>query len=211
MIDIAPPDPGLRGARGHAAIVPVPARAVFAAALMSLLAACGSDARPVAEPSDATVLDLLDGVDLGPGWVEVAAREITPFAESIEPPCPAEPEMPFVDVDDVVESEIENVDRRMDVNLTVATFEGQPGEAAEVQAAWERMDCSTSNFSQSALDGLPAGVAGIHLASKEGSLNQVLLLSHTADDVALLIVSGDDDDPVDVARQLADNFAAREP
>lgn len=186
---------------------------VAASALVAtaLVVACGSDGDPGSGPdgdqAELTVQQLLDGVDLGDGWTTAAPRQINPFPESIMPPCPTDPDMPFVDVADVVESEIENEGRRLGINLTVVTFEGEPGESAAVQAAWERMDCGGSDFTQSTLDGLPAGVAGIGLASREGSLNQVILLRRSSDDLAFLIVSGDDDDPLDVARQLADNFA----
>lgn len=185
------------------------------ALLLSSSAACGGDDSADVE-IDPSIDGLLDGVELGAGWVEVPARRINPFPESIEPPCPSDPEMPFVDVDEVAEAEIENAERRMDVNHTVATFEGEPGgeaeaQAAEVQAAWVRMDCSESDFTQTALEDLPPGVDGIRLTATEGRLNQVLLLRHGDVEVAFLIVSGDDDDPVDLARRLADNFAASRP
>ena len=172
-----------------------------------LLVGCGTDSGGDGDRTEPTVEQLLDGVDLGDGWASVAPRQISPFPEAIRPPCPTDPDMPFVDVAEVIESEIENEQRRMGINLTVATFEGAAGESVAVQAAWERMDCQGSNFTQSTLDGLPAGVGGIRLAAQEGSLNQVILLRSSPDDVAFLIVSGDDDDPVEVARQLADNFA----
>ena len=87
-----------------------------------LLVGCGTDSGGDGDRTEPTVEQLLDGVDLGDGWASVAPRQISPFPEAIRPPCPTDPDMPFVDVAEVIESEIENEQRRMGINLTVVSY-----------------------------------------------------------------------------------------
>lgn len=169
--------------------------AVLATALTSCSGASSS--------GDVELPALLTAEDLGAGWVAEDPGDVALLPGSIAPPCPFEVDIPDVEVAAADSMEFGNQARRLGVNHTVAELNGEVDTATEVLRTWAAMDCSGSDFDQASIDGLPDGMVGFELTAQEGPFAQAVLVTTDGSTVSFVIVSGDGDGPVDIARRLA--------
>lgn len=155
---------------------------------------------------DATLPALFGVDDFGAGWFAEDPGDVPLAPASVAPPCPFEMAIPDVEVTVADSMEFGNDQRRLGINHTVAELNGEADTAAAVLQTWATMDCSESDFDQASIDGLPAGMLGVELTARTGAFSQAVLIDVDGSTMSFLIVSGDGDEPVEIARDLADRL-----
>lgn len=148
---------------------------------------------------------LLMADDLGAGWIasEAAPVPLTPAA--VAPPCPFSVDIPEIVVAAADSTELSNEREAIGIVHTVVELDGDlaDDDADAVVRTWATMDCSASDFDQSPVAGLPGDVVGVRLSAREGTLTQVVVVRADGPTMSFLVVSGDGDAPVEIARELA--------
>jgi len=173
-------------------------------AVLLLVAALVATSCSRESPGNVVALPMLLTVDdLGAGWEAADPGDVALLPGSIAPPCPFEVDIPDVTLAAADSMEFGNEERRLGVNHTVAELNGEADTAVEVLQTWATMDCSGSDFDQSAIDELPEGMVGFELTTQDGPFTQAVLVTIDGSTMSFVIVSGEGDDPVDIARRLA--------
>lgn len=185
-----------------------PTVAVVALASLAVVAAgCNSAERSESAAAEERVTRRLLSVDqLGAGWVATDAPQPLAIKASLDPPCPVDVDGIDFAVDAIATVEIGNETERVGVNHTVAELSGDPSAPAVVRDAWTIMDCDGADFEVTDFSGVPDGVVAVQFTARSGPLVQVALVRADGDQVAYLIVSGDGEAPIELARELANEF-----
>jgi len=164
------------------------------------LGACrgGSDDR-----ADAVLPPLLGEEQLGDDWVASDPGDVALLPGTVAPPCPFEGEIPDVDVVAAGSIEFGDETRRLGINHTVVVLGGGADAARAVLATWESMDCSDSDADQRPVEGLPDDVFGVELDTIDSDFTQAVLVRVDGSTMSFLVVTGEGDTTIDVARGLA--------
>ena len=182
-------------------------RSAALAALAVVAVGCNSGERSESNAAAERVTGRLLSVDqLGEGWVATDAPQPLAIKASLDPPCPVDVGAVDFVVDAIATVEIGNEAERVGFNHTVAELSGDPSAPAVVRDAWAVMDCDGADFEVTEFGGVPDGVVAVQFTARSGPLVQVALIRADGDQVAYLIVSGDGDAPIEVARELASEF-----
>lgn len=168
------------------------------------LAGCGD-----ASSIDVALPTLLTLDDLGgsnEGWRAEEPGPVPLLPGSVAPPCPFDLDVPDIEVTAADSVEFGNDERGLGVNHTVVALDGMIDPAAAVQQTWEAMNCSDSDFQQSPVDALASGIVRIQLSSRSGPFSQVILIDANTSVMSFVIVSGDNDAPLELATAIADRL-----
>lgn len=179
-----------------------PAIAVIAVVAVTTItvAACGGSSDDAGER---TLPVLLEVGQLGDGWQSSDPGDVALLPGTVAPPCPFDGEIPDVEVAAAESVEFGDEARRLGINHTVVALDGEPGSAEAVLATWEQMDCAGSDADQRPVEGLPDGVFGVELDTIDSDFTQAVLIRTDAATMSFLVVTGDGDTPIDLARELA--------
>ena len=175
-------------------------RSVLVAVGLVAISSCGGGSDGV----DIALPPLLSVDDLGPGgWVASDPGEVALTPGAVAPPCPFTGDIPEVKVAAADSIEFGDVERGLGINHTVVELRGEADTAQAVLDTWATMDCTGSDADQRPVDGLPADVFGIELDTVDDPFTQAILVRVEGSTMSFLVVTGDGDTPIDVARRLA--------
>ncbi len=146
---------------------------------------------------------LLEVEQLGAGWIARDPGDVALLPGTIAPPCPFDGAIPDVDLAAADSIEFGDQERQLGINHTVVALAGDPGTADAVLATWEMMNCSGSDADQRPVDGLPDDVFGVELDTIDSDFTQAVLIRTDATTMSFLVVTGDGNIPIDLARDLA--------
>jgi len=164
------------------------------------LVACGGGAD---DRADAVLPPLLSEEQLGDGWVASDPGDVALMPGTVAPPCPFEGEIPDIDVVATGSIEFGDETRGLGVNHTVVELNGDTDAARAVLSTWESMDCSDSDADQRPVEGLPDDVFGVELDTIDSDFTQAVLVRVDGSTMSFLVVTGEGDTTIDVARELA--------
>ena len=181
-------------------------RMAAVATLIVVAAACSGTTDELAAAQERVSERLLSVDGLGEGWTATDAPQPLATKASLDPPCPIETGRIDFTVDAIATVEIGNEAERVGFNHTVAELSGDPAAPALVRDAWTTMDCEGADFDVTGFGGVPDGVVGVQFTARSGPLVQVALIRADGDQVRYLIVSGDGEASIDLARELATEF-----
>ena len=180
-------------------MVNVMIRRQLAIAAMAALAACGGDSGG----DTAELPPLLSEDQLGNGWVASDPGDVALLPGSVAPPCPFDGEIPDVELEAADSIEFGDEARQLGINHTVVALGGEDDAARAVLATWMAMDCSGSDADQRPVDGLPDGVFGVELDTIDSDFTQAVLVRVDGSTMSFLVVTGEGEGTIDIARQLA--------
>ncbi len=161
------------------------------------IAACGG----AANDTDAMLPTLLEVEQLGDGWVASDPGDVALLPGTVAPPCPFEGEIPDIDIVAADSVEFGDVSRGIGINHTVVALSADAPEA--VLTTWEQMDCTGSDADQRLVTGLPADVFGVELDTVDSDFTQAVLIRVDDTTMSFLVVTGDGEATIDIARDLA--------
>ena len=185
-------NPGPSGHRSKAAALVL--------ALAIAVSACGGPSRGT---DTATLPPLLSVEQLGDGWVASDPGDVALLPGTVAPPCPFEGEIPDVEVAAADSTEFGDEARRLGINHTVVELNGDADAANAVLDTWVRMDCSGSDADQRPVDGLPEDVFGVELDTIDSEFTQAVLVRVDDSTMSFLVVTGEGDGTIELARELA--------
>lgn len=172
------------------------------------LAACSADRGP-SDAEQRAADALLTPEDLGAGWLADDVAQPQPLRSTLDPPCPIDVDPVDFAVEAVAAALLFNEDEMLSVNHTAAVLTGDSDAPAIVRDAWLTMDCAGGDFAVEPFDGVPDELAeemiGFEFTARSGPLVQVVLVRSVGDAVSYLVVSGNDEAPGELARELADD------
>lgn len=171
-------------------------RLVLIATVAALGACSGASDRGAELPP------LLSSDQLGDGWVASDPGDIALLPGTVAPPCPFQGEIPDIGLDAAESIEFGDEARQLGINHTVVALSGDD-PARAVLATWMAMDCSGSDADQRLVEGLPDGVFGVELDTIDSDFTQAVLVRVDGSTMSFLVVTGDGQGTIDVARQLA--------
>ena len=174
-------------------------RRQLAIAAMAALAACGGDSGG----DTAELPPLLSEDQLGNGWVASDPGDVALLPGSVAPPCPFDGEIPDVELEAADSIEFGDEARQLGINHTVVALGGDGDPAQAVLATWMAMDCSGSDADQRPVDGLPDGVFGVELDTIDSDFTQAVLVRVDGSTMSFLVVTGEGEETIDIARDLA--------
>jgi hypothetical protein len=146
---------------------------------------------------------LLSEDQLGDGWVASDPGEVALLPGTVAPPCPFDGEIPDIELDAAESIEFGDVERQLGINHTVVTLSGDDDPAQAVLATWMAMDCSGADADQRPVDGLPDGVFGVELDTIDSDFTQAVLVRVDGSTMSFLVVTGEGQETIDIARGLA--------
>jgi len=146
---------------------------------------------------------LLSEEQLGDGWVASDPGDVALLPGTVAPPCPFEGEIPDIDVVATGSIEFGDETRGLGVNHTVVELGGGADAAQAVLSTWESMDCSDSDATQRPVEGLPDDVFGVELDTIDSDFTQAVLVRIDGSTMSFLVVTGEGDTTIDVAREFA--------
>ena len=187
-------------------VVPRPARRSQRAAWTSLVVFAATAVTACAGATADRAADLpplLDVDQLGNGWVASDPGDVALLPGTVAPPCPFDGEIPDVEVAAADSMEFGDQQRGLGINHTVVAVGGDAEMADAVLATWSSMDCSGSDAVQRPVDGLPDGVFGVELDTVDSDFTQAVLIRVEGPTMSFLVVTGEGDVTIDVARRLA--------
>ena len=85
----------------------------------------------------------------------------------------------------------------------VRSLGGGADATRAVLDTWESMDCSDSDADQRPVEGLPDDVFGVELDTIDSDFTQAVLVRVDGSTMSFLVVTGEGDTTIDVARELA--------
>jgi len=168
-------------------------------ATTSALVACGGSDDRV----ESVLPPLLSEDQLGDGWVASDPGDVALLPGTVAPPCPFEGEIPDVEVAATGSIEFGDEERQLGINHTVVELNGDTNAARAVLSTWESMDCSDSDADQRPVEGLPDDVFGVELDTIDSDFTQAVLVRVDGSTMSFLVVTGEGDTTIDVARELA--------
>ncbi len=166
---------------------------------MVVVGACGS----TSDDTDVALPPLLSVDQLGEGWVASDPGDVALLPGTVAPPCPFDGEIPDVEVVAADSVEFGDEERQLGINHTVVEVNGDINTARDVLATWETMDCSDSDALQRRVDGLPDDVFGVELDTVDSDFTQAVLVRVDGSTMSFLVVTGEGDVTIDLARELA--------
>ena len=170
---------------------------VVAAAVLAV----GCNGTP--EPVEAELPPLLSENQLGDGWLASDPGDVALLPGTVAPPCPFDGEIPDVELAAAASIEFGDPARRLGVNHTVVELSGEADTARAVLDTWIAMDCSGSDAEQRPVDGLPDNVFGVELDTIDSDFTQAVLVRVDGATMSFLVVTGDGESTIDIARELA--------
>lgn len=163
------------------------------------IAACGG----ATNDTDAVLPPLLEVEQLGDGWVASDPGDVALLPGTVAPPCPFEGEIPDIDIVAADSVEFGDESRGIGINHTVVALSADADTPEAVLATWEQMDCTGSDADQRLVIGLPADVFGVELDTVDSDFTQAVLIRVDGPTMSFLVVTGDGEATIDVARDLA--------
>ena len=155
------------------------------------------------DPSDAELPPLLSVEQLGDGWVASDPGDVALLPGTVAPPCPFDGEIPDVELAAADSIEFGDQLRQLGINHTVVDLNGEVETAQAVLDTWRTMDCSGSDAAQRPVEGLPEGVYGVELDTVDSGFTQAALVSVDGSTMSFLVVTGEGEIVIDLARDLA--------
>jgi hypothetical protein len=174
-------------------------RQLIAITTVAALGACSG----ASDSSEAELPPLLRGDQLGDGWAPSDPGDVALLPGTVAPPCPFDGESPDVELVAADSIEFGDVARRLGINHTVVELGGEDDTTNAVLATWMTMDCSGSDADQRPVDGLPAGVFGVELDTIDSDFTQAVIVRVDGPTMSFLVVTGEDPETIDIARDLA--------
>ena len=171
--------------------------------MLALSLAVGACGGPAGDEGTATLPPLLSVEQLGDGWVASDPGDVALLAGTVAPPCPFDGEIPDVEVAAADSIEFGDEARRLGINHTVVELNGDADAANAVLDTWVRMDCSGSDADRRPVDGLPEDVFGVELDTIDSEFTQAVLVRVDDSTMSFLVVTGEGDGTIELARELA--------
>jgi|GEM_PF-2536484 len=178
-------------------------RSLAAALLVAAAAALGACGGGADDRADVALSPLLTVDQLGDGWVASDPGEVALLPGTVAPPCPFEGEIPDVEVVAADAIEFRDEERQIGINHTVVELNGDTDTAQAALGTWASMDCSESDATQRPVEGLPDDVFGVELDTIDSDFTQAVLVRVDGSTMSFLVVTGESDTTIDVARELA--------
>jgi hypothetical protein len=174
-------------------------RRLAVVAAVATLAACSG-----APDGDSAGLPPLLSVDqLGDDWVASDPGDVALLPGTVAPPCPFDGEIPDIELVAADSIEFGDLDRQLGINHTVVALDGDGDPARAVLATWMAMDCSGADADQRPVEGLPEGMFGVELDTIDSAFTQAVLIRVDGSTMSFLVVTGDGEGTIEVARDLA--------
>lgn len=161
--------------------------------------ACGGDS----DDTTTSLPMLLSADQLGDGWVESDPGDVALLPGTVAPTCPFEGEIPDIEIAAADSVEFGDEARHLGINHTVVELNGDAAAARAVLDTWATMDCFASDAVQRPVEGLPEEVFGVELDTIDSDFTQAVLIRVDGSMMSFLVVTGDGDSPIDLARELA--------
>ncbi len=171
--------------------------AIVAASVLAV----GCDGSP--DSGGAELPPLLSEEQLGDGWVASDPGDVALLPGTVAPPCPFDGEIPVVELAAADSIEFGDEQRQLGINHTVVELSSEPDTAQAVLDTWATMDCSGSDADQRPVDGLPDSVFGVELDTIDSDFTQAVLVRVDGATMSFLVVTGNGDEVIDIARELA--------
>ncbi len=140
---------------------------------------------------------------LGAGWVASNPGDVALLPGTVAPPCPFDGDIPDVEVTAAGSVEFGDESRGLGINHTVVELNGDADAAQAVLDTWVTMDCAGSDADQRPVEGLPDDIFGVELDTVDSDFTQAVLIRVDGSAMSFLVVTGDGEATIDVARQLA--------
>jgi hypothetical protein len=175
----------------------------LAATLVAATLAIGACGGTPDDRADAVLPPLLSEEQLGDGWVASDPGDVALLPGTVAPPCPFEDDIPDVEIAAARSIEFGDEERQLGINHAVVELNGDADAARAVLDTWEAMDCDDSDADQRPVDGLPDDVFGTELDTIDSDFTQAVLIRVAGSTMSFLVITGEGDPTIDLARQLA--------